>query len=193
MWISNAKDASTLLVFANVAPSLGYKGITAFVLDVNDYEHIILNNDNHIDNDNDSNGSSESESERSSSNNSSTTSKNGTITIGVPEKKLGLKASSTCTIHFENVKVPTSQILGEIGFGYKYCMDILNEGRIGIAAQQLGIAKACLYDIALPYMKERKQFNTSISEFQVRTERKRLPTVCIVLYIKYRIVSYMHA
>ncbi|OEU14981.1 acyl CoA dehydrogenase [Fragilariopsis cylindrus CCMP1102] len=126
MWISNAKDASTLLVFANVAPSLGYKGITAFVLDK----------------------------------------KNGTITIGIPEKKLGLKASSTCTIHFENVKIPSSQILGEIGFGYKYCIEILNEGRIGIAAQQLGIAKACLYDIALPYMKERKQFNTSISEFQ---------------------------
>ena len=171
MWISNAKDASTLLVFANVAPSLGYKGITAFVLDVNDYEHIILNNDNN--NDNDSKSESERSSSRSSSSSSNTKKKNGTITIGIPEKKLGLKASSTCTIHFENVIVPTSQILGEVGCGYKYCIEILNEGRIGIAAQQLGIAKACLYDIALPYMKERKQFNTPIGEFQVRKKHKR--------------------
>jgi alkylation response protein AidB-like acyl-CoA dehydrogenase len=159
MWISNAKEANTLLVFANVDPSLKYKGITAFVLDVNDYEHIILDSDNTTES---AGGSS-----NANANSNTNAHNNGTITIGLPEKKLGLKASSTCPIHFDNVKVPASQILGEVGLGYKYCIEILNEGRIGIAAQQLGIAKGCLYDIALPYMLERKQFNKPIGEFQV--------------------------
>jgi alkylation response protein AidB-like acyl-CoA dehydrogenase len=159
MWISNAKEANTLLVFANVDPSLKYKGITAFVLDVNDYEHIILDSDNTTES---AGGSS-----NANANANTNAHNNGTITIGLPEKKLGLKASSTCPIHFDNVKVPASQILGEVGLGYKYCIEILNEGRIGIAAQQLGIAKGCLYDIALPYMLERKQFNKPIGEFQV--------------------------
>jgi short-chain 2-methylacyl-CoA dehydrogenase len=88
------------------------------------------------------------------------------ITVGKPENKLGLKASSTCPLVFDNVKVPVSNVLGEVGMGYKYCINILNEGRIGIAAQQLGIAKACLYDIAMPYMQERKQFGESIGNFQ---------------------------
>ena len=89
------------------------------------------------------------------------------ITVGSPENKLGLKASSTCPLTFEDVKVDSSQILGEVGLGYKYCINILNEGRIGIAAQQIGIAKGCLYDIALPYLMERKQFGTAIGDFQV--------------------------
>jgi alkylation response protein AidB-like acyl-CoA dehydrogenase len=88
------------------------------------------------------------------------------ITVGKPESKLGLKASSTCPLILENVKVPADQVLGEVGLGYKYCINILNEGRIGIAAQQLGIAKACLYDIALPYLHEREQFGQAIGDFQ---------------------------
>ncbi|CAB9526529.1 Short/branched chain specific acyl-CoA dehydrogenase, mitochondrial (Partial), partial [Seminavis robusta] len=88
------------------------------------------------------------------------------IHVGKPENKLGLKASSTCPLTFENVQVDASQVLGEVGLGYKYCINILNEGRIGIAAQQIGIAKGCLYDIALPYMMERKQFGSAIGDFQ---------------------------
>ena len=88
------------------------------------------------------------------------------ISVGRPESKLGLKASSTCPVTFEDVRVNSDQILGEVGLGYKYCINILNEGRIGIAAQQLGIAKACLYDIALPYLHEREQFGQLIGDFQ---------------------------
>mmetsp|Transcript_22982 Transcript_22982/g.33924 ORF Transcript_22982/g.33924 Transcript_22982/m.33924 type:complete len:422 (-) Transcript_22982:1506-2771(-) len=87
------------------------------------------------------------------------------ITIGKPEKKLGLRASATCPVIFDNVKVDPENILGDIGEGYKYCINILNEGRIGIAAQQIGIAKGCL-DIAMPYMMDRTQFGTAIADFQ---------------------------
>jgi alkylation response protein AidB-like acyl-CoA dehydrogenase len=88
------------------------------------------------------------------------------ITVGPPENKLGLRASSTCPLVFEDVKVESSNILGEVGLGYKYCINILNEGRIGIASQQIGIAKGCM-DIAMPYLMERKQFGQPISDFQV--------------------------
>jgi len=73
------------------------------------------------------------------------------IHVGVPEKKLGLRASSTCPVVFDNVKVDASDVLGEVGQGYKYCINILNEGRIGIAAQQVGIAHGC-FDIVMPYV-----------------------------------------
>lgn len=88
------------------------------------------------------------------------------ITVGKPEKKLGLKASSTCPVMFDNVRVDVDDVLGDVGQGYKYCINILNEGRIGIAAQQIGIAKACVYDIAMPYLLERKQFGSAIGDFQ---------------------------
>ena len=88
------------------------------------------------------------------------------LTIGNPESKLGLRASSTCPIMLDNVQVHERDRLGEEGLGYKYCIEILNEGRIGIAAQQLGIAKACLYDIAMPYMQERHQFGHALADFQ---------------------------
>jgi short/branched chain acyl-CoA dehydrogenase len=57
------------------------------------------------------------------------------LTVGKKEDKLGIRASSTCPVHFENVKVPEGNILGEFGKGYKYCIEVLNEGRIGIGAQ----------------------------------------------------------
>lgn len=85
------------------------------------------------------------------------------VHIGNPESKLGLKASSTCPITFDNVKVNANCVLGEVGKGYKYCIEILNEGRIGIAAQQIGIAKGCL-DIVFPYLQERKQFGQKLAD-----------------------------
>jgi short/branched chain acyl-CoA dehydrogenase len=89
------------------------------------------------------------------------------VSVGKPENKMGLRASSTCPLVFDNVKVESSNLLGEIGLGYKYCINILNEGRIGISAQQIGIAKGCM-DIAMPYLMERKQFGQAIADFQVR-------------------------
>lgn len=83
------------------------------------------------------------------------------IIVGNPESKLGLKASSTCPVTFDNVKVDADNILGKVGEGYKYCIEILNEGRIGIAAQQVGIAKGCM-DIVLPYLHEREQFGQKL-------------------------------
>lgn len=68
-------------------------------------------------------------------------------------------------LHFDNVRVNKSQILGEIGQGYKYAAKFLNEGRIGIASQMVGIAQGC-FDATIPYTLERKQFNTSIFDFQ---------------------------
>lgn len=87
------------------------------------------------------------------------------IHVGKTEKKLGLRASSTCPVVFDNVKVDAADVLGEVGLGYKYCINILNEGRIGIASQQIGIAKGC-YDIAMPYLNDRTQFGTRLSDFQ---------------------------
>eukprot|EP00934_Nitzschia_sp_Nitz4_P003499 Nitzschia sp. Nitz4//scaffold134_size62860//61858//62919//NITZ4_006341-RA/size62860-processed-gene-0.41-mRNA-1//1//CDS//3329535535//3489//frame0 len=87
------------------------------------------------------------------------------LTVGPTESKLGLRASSTCPVILEDVKVDASNVLGEVGMGYKYCINILNEGRIGIAAQQIGIAKACM-DLALPYLMERKQFGSALADFQ---------------------------
>jgi short/branched chain acyl-CoA dehydrogenase len=87
------------------------------------------------------------------------------ITIGSSEDKLGLRASSTCPVIFDNVEVDQSNVLGQIGQGYKYCINILNEGRVGIGAQQVGIAKGCL-DVVMPYLKERHQFGQAIGDFQ---------------------------
>ena len=87
------------------------------------------------------------------------------ISVGKSENKLGLRASSTCPVTFESVRVDASDVLGNVGEGYKYCIQILNEGRIGIGAQQVGIAKGCL-DEAMPYLMERKQFGTLLADFQ---------------------------
>lgn len=87
------------------------------------------------------------------------------VTVAKPEDKLGIKASGTCMIHFENVRVPEENILGEFGKGYKYAAGFLNEGRIGIGAQMIGIAQGCL-DATIPYTLERKQFGSDIFSFQ---------------------------
>lgn len=85
--------------------------------------------------------------------------------IGKKEDKLGLRASSTCSLSFDNVKVPESSILGQLGQGYKYAIGMLNEGRIGIGAQMLGLAQGC-FDHTIPYTKQRIQFGKRIFDFQ---------------------------
>ncbi|KAL7290297.1 hypothetical protein TKK_0015997 [Trichogramma kaykai] len=87
------------------------------------------------------------------------------LSVAKPEDKLGIKASGTCMVHFENVRVPESNILGEFGKGYKYAAGFLNEGRVGIGAQMIGIAQGAL-DATIPYTLERKQFGKQIFEFQ---------------------------
>lgn len=85
--------------------------------------------------------------------------------IGKKEDKMGLRASSTCSLSFDNVKVPESSVLGQVGQGYKYAIGMLNEGRIGIAAQMLGLAQGC-FDQTIPYTKQRIQFGKRIFDFQ---------------------------
>lgn len=87
------------------------------------------------------------------------------FTVGKKEDKLGIRASSTCELLFDNCKIPKENVLGEIGKGYKIAIETLNEGRIGIGAQMLGLASGA-YECALGYVKERKQFGQAISEFQ---------------------------
>jgi alkylation response protein AidB-like acyl-CoA dehydrogenase len=125
LWITNGKEASVFLVFANMNPSAGYKGITGFIV------------------------------EKSFKG----------FTVGKKEDKLGIRASSTCELLFENCEVPKDNILGEVGKGYKIAIETLNEGRIGIGAQMVGIAQGA-YEATKSYIQSREQFGKSISQFQ---------------------------
>lgn len=125
LWITNGKEAGVFIVFANINPELGYKGITAFIVEK--------------------------------------TFKG--FTVGKKEDKLGIRASSTTELLFENCEVPKANILGEVGKGYKIAIETLNEGRIGIGAQMVGIAQGA-YEAALGYVKTREQFGKSLSSFQ---------------------------
>ena len=125
LWITNAKEAGVFIVFATLDPSVGYKGITAFLVEK------------------DAPG----------------------FTLGKKEDKLGIRASSTCELVFRDCRVPGSQVLGEPGKGYKIAIETLNEGRIGIGAQMLGLAEGA-WGHAVKWAKERKQFGTPIVEFQ---------------------------
>jgi len=125
LWITNANEADVFICFANLDPSKGYKGITAFVV------------------------------EKSFPG----------FKVGKKEDKLGIRASSTCELLFENCEVPKENVLGEIGKGYKVAIETLNEGRIGIGAQMLGISQGA-YDATVEYVKGREQFGKSISSFQ---------------------------
>lgn len=87
------------------------------------------------------------------------------FTVGKKEDKLGIRASSTCELIFENCEVPSENILGEIGKGYKIAIETLNEGRIGIGAQMVGIAQGA-YEATLKYIKTREQFGKTIGQFQ---------------------------
>src|SRR3954462_9461250 len=87
------------------------------------------------------------------------------FTVGKKEDKLGIRASSTCELILEDCRVPKENVIGEPGKGYKIAIETLNEGRIGIGAQMIGVARGAL-EHAIAYTKERKQFGTRISDFQ---------------------------
>jgi butyryl-CoA dehydrogenase/short/branched chain acyl-CoA dehydrogenase len=87
------------------------------------------------------------------------------FTVGRKEDKLGIRASSTCELILEDCAVPAAQILGAVGQGYKVAMETLNEGRIGIGAQMLGLAEGA-WGHAVKHAKERKQFGKALVEFQ---------------------------
>ncbi len=125
LWITNGNEASFFIVFANIDTSLGYKGITAFLV-----EKTFPG-----------------------------------FKVGKKEDKLGIRASSTCELLFENCEVPAANVLGQVGKGYKIAIETLNEGRIGIGAQMVGIAQGA-YDATLKYVKSREQFGKSISSYQ---------------------------
>ncbi|KAI0289565.1 acyl-CoA oxidase [Russula brevipes] len=124
MWITNSYEAEVFLIFANIDPSKGYKGITCFIA-----------------------------------------TKDMGIQIAKKEQKLGIRASSTCTLNFDDLKVPAENVIGGEGLGYKIAIEILNEGRIGIAAQMLGLAQGA-FEKAVPYTYERKQFGQPVGTFQ---------------------------
>ena len=87
------------------------------------------------------------------------------FTVGHKEDKMGIRASSTCELLFDDCRVPAASVVGEVGKGYKIAIETLNEGRIGIAAQMLGLAEGA-WAYAVKYSQERKQFGKAIAEFQ---------------------------
>src|SRR5438094_3586759 len=98
------------------------------------------------------------------------------FTVGKKEDKLGIRASSTCELILEDCRVPKANVLGEAGRGYKVAIETLNEGRIGIGAQMLGVARGAL-EHAVAYSKERRQFSKPIAEFQaIQFQLARLAT-----------------
>ena len=125
LWITNGNEAGVFIIFANVDPDAGYKGITAFLVE------------------------------------------KGTegFTVGKKEDKLGIRASSTTELILENVRVSPENVLGEVGKGYKVAIETLNEGRIGIGAQMVGLAQGAL-DHSVKYVQEREQFGRPIGTFQ---------------------------
>ncbi len=125
LWITNAKEAGIFIVFATIDPALGYKGITAFVV------------------------------EKGAPG----------FTLGKKEDKLGIRASSTCELVFVDCVVKPADVLGVVGKGYKIAIETLNEGRIGIGAQMLGLAQGA-WNHAAKWAKDRKQFGKSLVEFQ---------------------------
>ncbi|MFZ1728534.1 MAG: acyl-CoA dehydrogenase family protein [Bacteroidota bacterium] len=124
-WITSGVMADHFLVIAQTDRTLGYRGITCFLIEKGTpgFEH------------------------------------------GVKEDKLGIRSSDTCTLMFTKCLVPDENVVWEVGKGFNFAMDTLNGGRIGIAAQALGIAAAS-FEAALKYSKERKAFGQPISEFQ---------------------------
>ncbi|BFZ54872.1 hypothetical protein PYCC9005_001909 [Savitreella phatthalungensis] len=125
MWITNGGEAEIFLIFANLDPSKGYKGITCFLAE-----------------------------------------KEWGVQIAKKEIKLGIRASSTAAISFDDLHIPKENLVGKEGEGYKIAIGILNEGRIGIASQMTGLAMGAM-DKALYYCyNDRKQFGQYIGDFQ---------------------------
>jgi len=87
------------------------------------------------------------------------------LQVGKKEDKLGIRASSTCEVNLVNCKVKKEDVLGEVGKGYKIAIETLNEGRIGIGAQMVGLAQGA-FDTIMPYIKQRQQFGSPIGDFQ---------------------------
>ena len=125
LWITNGAEGGLFIVFANVAPDKGYRGITAFLVE-RDFPG---------------------------------------FTVGKKENKLGIRASSTCELILEDCAVKKENVLGEVGKGYKIAIETLNEGRIGIGAQMVGVAQGAL-ECGINYTRERQQFGKSIASFQ---------------------------
>ncbi len=125
MWITNGVEAGIFVLFANLNPEAGYRGITAFIIEKGFPG----------------------------------------FSVGKKENKLGIRASSTVELILEDCRVPKENVLGEVGKGYKISIETLNEGRIGIGAQMIGIAVGAL-ECALAYTGERQQFGKLINQFQ---------------------------
>ena len=125
LWITNGAEAGIYVLFANTDASIGYKGITAFVV------------------------------EREMPG----------FAVGRKEDKLGIRASSTTELILDGVEVPSENVLGPVGQGYRIAIETLNEGRIGIGAQMIGVAQGALA-AATSYVKERRQFGKALAEFQ---------------------------
>ena len=123
-WVTNGINGDIVILFCMTEKSVGYKGISAFVVE------------------------------------------KGTLGLstGKKENKLGIRASDTCELYFENCLIPGENMIGEEGQGFKVAMKALGGGRIGIAAQALGLARAAL-DASISYAKERKQFGKTLGEF----------------------------
>ena len=125
LWTTNGAEAGIFIIFATLNRELGYKGVTAFLV------------------------------EREFPG----------FRVGKKEDKLGIRASSTCELILEECRVGKENVLGPVGKGYKVAIETLNEGRIGIGAQMVGIAQGAL-DAAIAYSRERKQFGKPVSRFQ---------------------------
>ncbi len=125
LWITNGGEAGLFLIFANMDPDKGYKGITGYLVEKSDPG----------------------------------------FTVGKRESKLGIRSSSTTELIMEDCTIPSDRVLGEVGKGYKIAIETLNEGRIGIGAQMIGVAAAAL-DEAVGFTKEREQFGRPIASFQ---------------------------
>ena len=125
LWTTNALEADLFILFATLDPGLGYRGITAFLIE-KDFPG---------------------------------------FSVGKKEEKLGIRASSTCELVLDRCRVPAENILGQRGKGYRVSIETLNEGRIGIAAQMIGLAAGAL-EQATRYAGERRQFGQPLSKFQ---------------------------
>jgi butyryl-CoA dehydrogenase/short/branched chain acyl-CoA dehydrogenase len=125
LWTTNGAESSLFIVFANVNPEQGYRGITAFLVEKGFKG----------------------------------------FAVGKKEDKLGIRASSTCELLLDDCEVPHENVLGDVGRGYKIAIETLNEGRIGIGAQMLGLAEGA-FEYAMSYMQERTQFNSKVADFQ---------------------------
>ncbi len=125
MWITNGAEAELFVIFANVDPAAGYRGITAFIVE------------------RDAPG----------------------FAVGKKEDKLGIRASSTVELLLDSCELSAEHVLGPVGQGYKIAIETLNEGRIGIGAQMIGVAQGAL-TAAIGYVQERRQFGKELAHFQ---------------------------